>query len=88
LPRHLAICSLQKLEEKLSNYVRKAPSDTLANKLQVRKAEAFGDILSDVKDNTLCDSLAPTQPDAGAATIGNRLGNRQRKALVDKFIDT
>ena len=43
----------EKLEETLSNYVRKAPGDTLANKLEVRIAEAFGNILSDVKANTL-----------------------------------
>ena len=56
----------QKLEERLSNYVRKAPGVTLADKLKVRIAEASGDILSDVKANTLCDSLAATQADAGA----------------------
>jgi len=78
----------EKLEKTLSNYVRKTPSDTLANKLQVRKAGSFGDILSDVKANTLCDSLAATQPDAAAATNCNRLSNRQSRALVDKFIDT
>ena len=54
----------QKLEETLSYYVRRAPCDTLAKNLELRTAEAFGDILSDVKAYALCNSLAATQADA------------------------
>lgn len=54
----------QKLEETLSHYVRRAPCDTLGKNLELQTAEAFVDILSDVKAYPLCNLLAATQADA------------------------